>query len=92
MAYWRLEAEYGSCYDYHVNAYCSECGYKWYSRDGIGNPEYIFSAFVTGGTKEDALRFVLNQARQIKTYRFCPMCGCRMDQDTDWLEQEVDDG
>lgn len=79
-AHWVLEVERGSCMDYHVHARCSNCGWKWFGRDGVGNHESIFGAFVQGDRKQ-AEEFVLEQAQQPaileKLYRCCPNC-CSM--------------
>ena len=46
---WDYIIEKGSCMDYHVTAKCSECGWDWFSKDGVGNYSAVFSAFITNG-------------------------------------------
>lgn len=77
---WILEAEKGHCMDFHVKAHCSECGYEWFSKDGVGNYSSVFSAFVRG-TDEDAIAFVLCEASKRKLFGFCPNCGAKMDKE-----------
>ena len=75
---WVLEAEKGHCMDFHVKAHCSECGYEWFSKDGVGNYSSVFSAFVRG-SDEDAISFVLREASKKKIFGLCPNCGAKMD-------------
>lgn len=81
-AYWVLTAEQGSCYDYHVKAHCSNCGWEWVGKDDecVGNNRYVFSAFVKG-EKELAKQFVIDNAKQRSLYNFCPNCGSKMGDD-----------
>lgn len=78
--HWVLEAEKGTCMDFHVKAHCSECGHKWFGKNGVGNYSYVFSAFVRG-PDEDAIAFVLREASGIKIDRFCSACGAKMDKE-----------
>lgn len=78
--YWVLEAEKGTCMDFHVKAHCSECGHKWFGENGVGNYSCVFSAFVRGSYK-DAIEFVLREASKIKIDRFCSACGAKMDKE-----------
>lgn len=78
--HWVLEAEKGTCMDFHVKAHCSECGHKWFGENGVGNYSYVFSAFVRG-PDEDAIAFVLREASKIKIDRFCSACGAKMDKE-----------
>ena len=76
---WELTVERGSCYDYHVTAHCSECGWEWIGKDSecVGNNKYVFSAFIKG-KKELAEQFALDNAKQRSLYNFCPNCGSKM--------------
>lgn len=76
---WVLKAEKGGM-DFHVKAHCSECGYEWFSKDGVGNYSSVFSAFVRG-TDEDAFAFVLREASKRKLFISCPVCGAKMDKE-----------
>lgn len=78
--HWVLEAEKGTCMDFHVKAHCSECGHKWFGENSVGNYSYVFSAFVRG-PDEDAIAFVLREASKIKIDRFCSACGAKMDKE-----------
>lgn len=78
--HWVLEAEKGICMDFHVKAHCSECGHKWFGKNGVGNYSYVFSAFVRG-PDEGAIAFVLHEASKIKIDRFCSVCGAKMDKE-----------
>lgn len=75
---WVLKAEKGGCLDYHVRANCSECGWDYYSKDGVGNPEFVFSAFCHGN-EAAAILFVLENAKRQKLFCSCPNCGAKMD-------------
>lgn len=79
--HWVLDAEQGSCRDFHVKAHCSECGYEWFGKNGVGNHSYVFSAFINGN-REAALEFVLQNAKKMKIDNYCPNCGAKMDGDT----------
>lgn len=79
---WVLKAEKGHCRDFQVKAHCSECGYEWFSKDGIGNYSSVFGAFVHG-TDEDAIAFVLHEASKRKLFGFCPKCGAKMGKEGD---------
>lgn len=84
--HWVLEAEKGICMDFRVKAHCSECGHKWFGKNGVGNYSYVFSAFVRG-PDEDAIAFALREASKIKIDRFCSACGAKMDkEDADGIE------
>ena len=78
-AYWVLTVEQGSCYDYHVKAHCSKCGWEWIGKDDecVGNNRYVFSAFIKG-KKELAEQFVIDNAKQRSLYNICPNCGSEM--------------
>lgn len=83
--HWVLEAEKGGCMDFHVRAHCSMCGHEWFSKNGVGNYSYVFSAFVRG-PDEDAISFVLNVAKEMKIDNYCPNCGAKMDEEvTHWM-------
>ena len=79
---WVLTVEQGSCYDYHVTAHCSNCGWDWVGKDDecVGNNRYVFSAFIKG-KKELAEQFALDNAKQRSLYNFCPNCGSKMGDD-----------
>lgn len=77
---WVLEVKENSCYDYHVTAHCSKCGWEWIGKDSecVGNNKYVFSAFIKGN-KEIAKQFAFDNAKQRHLYDYCPNCGARMD-------------
>lgn len=79
---WSLEVEQGSCYDYHVTAHCSECGWEWIGKDSecVGNNRYVFGAFVKGN-EDLAKNFVIENARERRLYNYCPNCGADMRSD-----------
>ena len=79
---WLLTVEQGSCYDYHVTACCSECGWEWIGKDNecVGNNRYVFSAFIKG-EKKLAEQFALDNAKQRHLYNYCPNCGSKMGDD-----------
>lgn len=78
---WIYAIKKGSCYDYHVTAKCSECGWDWFSADGIGNYSAVFGAFITNGDSkpEEAERFLLENARANNKLNYCPNCGAKME-------------
>ena len=78
---WDYIIEKGSCMDYHVTAHCSECGWDWFSKEGVGNYSAVFSAFITNGDSrpEEAKRFLLENARANNKLNYCPNCEARMD-------------
>ena len=77
---WMLEVKKGSCYDYHVTAHCSKCGWEWIGKDSecVGNNKYVFAAFIQGN-KEIAEQFALDNAKQRHLYDYCPNCYAKMD-------------
>ena len=77
---WVLVVKKGSCYDYHVTAHCSKCGWEWIGKDSecVRNNKYVFSAFIQG-KQEIAEQFALDNAKQRHLYDYCPNCGARMD-------------
>ena len=77
---WILTVEQGSCYDYHVTAHCSKCGWEWIGKDSecVGNNKYVFAAFIQGN-KEIAEQFALDNAKQRHLYDYCPNCYAKMD-------------
>ena len=77
---WIYAIEKGLCYDYHVTAKCSECGWDWFSADGVGNYSAVFGAFITNGDSkpEEAERFLLENARANNKLNYCPNCGAKM--------------
>ena len=81
-AYWVLTVEPGNCYDYHVTAHCSKCGWEWIGKydERVGNNQYVFSAFIQG-KKELAEQFALDNAKQRHLYNYCPNCGSKMGDD-----------
>ena len=81
---WVYAIEKGSCYDYHVTAKCSECGWDWFSKEGVGNYSAVFSAFITNGDSrpEEAKRFLLENARANNNLNYCPNCGAKMEDKT----------
>ena len=76
---WLYNIEKGSCMDFHVTAKCSNCGWDWYSQNGIGNPSYVFSAFVTNGDsmKEVTEQFLLVNAKNLNKFICCPCCATK---------------
>jgi Lar family restriction alleviation protein len=78
---WVYAISKGSCMDWHVTAKCSECGWDWFSKEGIGNPGHVFGAFITNGdSKPDETKaFLLENAKSNNSLRFCPNCGTKME-------------
>ena len=78
---WVYAISKGSCMDWRVTAKCSECGWDWFSKEGIGNPSHVFGAFITNGdSKPDETKaFLLENAKSNNGLRFCPSCGAKME-------------
>ena len=78
---WIYTIEKGSCMDYHVTAKCSECGWDWFSKDGVGNFSAVFSAFITNGDskRDEAERFLIENAKANNKLNYCPNCGAKME-------------
>lgn len=78
--HWVYKIEKGNCMDYHVTAKCSNCGWNWYSADGIGNSSAVFGAFITNyaSNKEQAEQFLLDNANKLNKFICCPCCGTIM--------------
>ena len=71
----------GSCMDYHVTAKCSECGWDWFSKDGVGNCSAVLGAFITNGDskRDEAERFLIENAKANNKLNYCPNCGAKME-------------
>ena len=78
---WIYTIEKGSCMDYHVTAKCSECGWDWFSKDGVGNCSAVFGAFITNGDskRDEAERFLIENAKANNKLNYCPNCGAKME-------------
>lgn len=78
---WIYTIEKGSCMDYHVTAKCSECGWDWFSKDGVGNYSAVFGAFITNGDskRDEAERFLIENAKANNKLNYCPRCGAKME-------------
>lgn len=78
---WIYTIEKGSCMDYHVTAKCSECGWDWFSKDGVGNGSAVFGAFITNGDskRDEAERFLIENAKANNKLNYCPNCGAKME-------------
>ena len=78
---WNYAIKNGSCMDYNVTAKCSECGWDWFSKDGIGNYSSVFGAFIINGSSnlEEAEMFLLENARANNKLNYCPNCGAKME-------------
>ena len=70
----------GSC-SYSVTAKCSECGWDWFSKDGVGNYSAVFGAFITNGKSrpDEAEMFLRENAKANNKMRYCPNCGAKME-------------
>lgn len=81
---WIYTIEKGSCMDYHVTAKCSECGWDWFSKDGVGNFSAVFSAFITNGDskRDEVERFLIENAKANNKLNYCPNCGAKMEDKT----------
>lgn len=68
-------------YDCHVTAKCSECGWDWFSKDGVGNYSSVFGAFIMNyrGREYEAETFLLDNARKNNKFKYCPCCGAKME-------------
>lgn len=78
---WVYAISKGSCMDWHVTAKCSECGWDWFSKEGIGNPGHVFGAFITNGDSrpDETKAFLIENAKSNNGLRFCPNCGAKME-------------
>lgn len=81
MAEWIYTIDKKPCYaSYGVTAKCSECGWDWFSEDGVGNYHAVFGAFITNysANPEQADAFLLDNARKHNKFSFCPVCGAML--------------
>ena len=70
----------GNC-SYSVTAKCSECGWDWFSKDGVGNYSAVFGAFITNGKSrpDEAEMFLHENAKANNNLNYCPNCGALME-------------